>query len=86
MQEHLTKYQGIKNVVLGCTHYPLIKEDIKNILGDVTFFDGSQSLAKHLKKVLEENNLLFKNNGLVEFIDSSQNINKERRFREILNK
>jgi len=58
LQENLNKYKGkIENVVLGCTHYPLIQEEIKSVLGDVTFFNGAQSLAKHLKEVLKENSL-----------------------------
>ena len=56
---NLSKYKNkVENVVLGCTHYPLIQEEIKNVLGDVTFFNGAQSLAKHLKEVLKENSLL----------------------------
>lgn len=59
LNENLSKYKNkIENVVLGCTHYPLIQEEIKNVLGDVTFFNGAQSLAKHLKEVLKENSLL----------------------------
>ena len=56
---NLSKYKNkVENVVLGCTHYPLIQKEIKNVLGDVTFFNGAQSLAKHLKEVLKENSLL----------------------------
>jgi glutamate racemase len=59
LNENLSKYKNkVENVVLGCTHYPLIQEEIKNVLGDVKFFNGAQSLAKHLKEVLKENNLL----------------------------
>lgn len=48
----------MENVVLGCTHYPLIQEEIKKVLGDVQFFNGAESLAKHLKEILKENSLL----------------------------
>ena len=59
LNENLSKYKNkVENVVLGCTHYPLIQEEIKNVLGDVKFFNGAESLAKYLKKVLKENNLL----------------------------
>lgn len=59
LNENLSKYKNkVENVVLGCTHYPLIQEEIKNVLGDVKFFYGAQSLAKHLKEVLKENSLL----------------------------
>ncbi len=39
LKKYLSPYIGkVKNVVLGCTHYPLVQENIKAILGDVNFF------------------------------------------------
>ncbi len=86
LQVHLKKYQGkVKNVVLGCTHYPLIKKEINKVLKDVQFFDGSLSVAKHLATVLTENNLLNKEGGKIEFIDTSNSKEKEKRFYDLLN-
>ena len=73
LKEHLEIYKGkVKNVVLGCTHYPLIKQEIKQVLGDVQFFDGAPYLAKHLRELLKEKGLI--NNQTIEntiqFIDS----------------
>ena len=60
LKKHLSKYAGnVQNVVLGCTHYPLIQDEIKKILGDVTFFNGAPNLAKRLKNVLLMKNLLI---------------------------
>ena len=71
LKNNLEIYKGkIKNVVLGCTHYPLIKKEIKEVLGNVNFFDGSPSLAKNLKNILRQKDLLEKQKGNVEFIDS----------------
>ena len=62
LERELKEYKGkVKNVVLGCTHYPLIKEQIKEVLGDVEFFDGAKGVAKHAREVLEERNLLANN-------------------------
>ena len=77
-------YADVKNVVLGCTHYPLIKKEITEVLGNVNFYDGSVGVAKHTKEVLEEKNLLSNNTGKITFIDSSNNKEKERLFYEIL--
>lgn len=88
LEDELKPYIGkVDNVVLGCTHYPIIKDEIKNYLGNVNFFDGSNSLAKHLKKILIEKNLCNSNENIskIEFIDSSNDISKEKRFLEILN-
>src|SRR5574344_273537 len=64
-EELISKYKRkVKNVVVGCTHYPLVKEEITEILGDVRFFDGAPSLAKHLKDVLIEKKLLINRSDL----------------------
>lgn len=88
LQKHLAEYAGkIENVVLGCTHYPLAKQEMQAILGEVQFFDGSKSLALHLKKVLEQRNLCnTQGNGTITFIDTSKGTHKKERFFEIVHK
>ena len=83
LKENLSEYKGkVKNIVLGCTHYPLIQNQIKKVLGEVKFFNGAPNIAKHLKKVLEDGNLLNKEKkiGKIYFIDSSNSELKEERF------
>lgn len=87
LEENLSEYvEKVENVVLGCTHYPLVQEQIKQVLGNVKFFNGAPNLAKHLKDILEENNLEnnSKNKGKIEFIDSSNSKYKEIRFYKYL--
>lgn len=90
LQENIGQYKNkFENIVLGCTHYPLIKKEMMQVLGNnVKFFNGSNRLAIHLKNVLEENKLISKTKekGKVEFIDSSISKEKEKRFFEFLNK
>lgn len=74
----------VENVVLGCTHYPLIKNEIEDVLGKVQFFNGASNLAKHLKEVLEEKCLLNKGEGKIEFEDSQGIKEKQTRFFEFL--
>ena len=74
LDKTLDEYKGrAQNVVLGCTHYPLAKKEIKNILGDVRFFDGADGVSRQLKRVLEEKDLLSdgSDKGNITFIDSS---------------
>lgn len=83
LEKNLSKYKGnVENIVLGCTHYPLIKNQIKEVLGNVNFFEGSPSLALHLKQVLESKELvnLSENIGNIEFIDSNNSELKKERF------
>lgn len=89
LSENLSEYIGkVQNVVLGCTHYPLVETYIKEVLGDVKFFNGAYSLSKHLKQTLEEKRLLMQkeNKSNVEFIDSSNSKLKKERFFKYLEK
>lgn len=87
LEKNVAQYKGmVKNVVLGCTHYPLIKNQIRETLGDVRFFDGSESLANHLKKVLDEQNKISFSGGKIEFFDSQKSKIKEKRFWSLLQK
>lgn len=54
LEEKLTPYKGqVENVVLGCTHYPLVAKDIRKILGrDIKFFNGARGLARNLAEFL----------------------------------
>ena len=55
LEKNILKYKGkVKNVVLGCTHYPLIQKQINDVLGDVTFFNGAPYLARYLKNELQK--------------------------------
>ena len=83
LKENLSEYVGIvENVVLGCTHYPLVQKQIAQVLGNVKFFNGAPNLANHLKEILEQNNLIndSKNKGKIHFVDSSNSEYKKERF------
>ena len=54
---NLGEYKQIENVVLGCTHYPLIKDNIRKVLGNVKFFDGSAGIANELKRKIKEKDI-----------------------------
>lgn len=89
LEENLSQYRGrVRNVVLGCTHYPLIKAQIAAALGDVRFYDGSAGVARRLKYLLEAQGGSSGGSSRVEFEDSSADektrAQKEKRFFEIL--
>lgn len=51
--------QGIDSLVLACTHYPLIKNEIDAYYGGkVKIFDSAEVVALKLKSILEKENLL----------------------------
>ena len=85
LEINLNRYKDIDNVVLGCTHYPLIKKNIRRVLGNVKFFDGSLGVSKELVRQLELRGITFDNESFsVDFIDSNGNVSKENRFKELM--
>jgi len=51
--------EKIDSLVLGCTHYPLLKETIARVMGEsVTLIDSAKETARELKTLLEEKALL----------------------------
>lgn len=51
--------QKIDTLILGCTHYPLLKDVIQKVIGPgVTIIDSAYSTALASRKILEENKLL----------------------------
>ena len=86
LEENIGMYKDkVENVVLGCTHYPLIQKQIQEVLGQVQFFNGASNLAKHLKNRLEEKGNINCGQGKIEFEDSQNSEQKKQRFFEILN-
>jgi len=48
--------QGIDSLVLGCTHYPLVKDAIQRVAGEgITIFDPSNAIARRVRQVLGDN-------------------------------
>lgn len=49
------KNVGVDTVILGCTHYPILKEAIGDYMGEnVTLIDSGKETALYTKKVLRE--------------------------------
>lgn len=53
----------IDTLILGCTHYPLIKDTIQDVLGDsISIISSSEETAREASTVLDVNNLLNESN------------------------
>ena len=59
LKKHMSKYENIDAIVLGCTHYPYIKDKIKKYYPKAKVYDSSKGVAKELKRKLLENNILI---------------------------
>ena len=49
---------GVDSVVLGCTHYPFVRHQIADVLGDVPFFDGGDGTARRVGSLLAKDGML----------------------------
>ena len=55
---------GIDTLIMGCTHYPLIRSTIQEVLGEgVQLINPAYETARTLKQLLEEQDLLNKEDG-----------------------
>ena len=63
----------IDSMVLGCTHYSLIKDEISSVIPNVELLDGCLGVANEVKHQLEKNDLLDNGNGSLEIINTKDN-------------
>lgn len=57
-QVEIFRDNAIDCLVLGCTHYPYIKEDLQSLLPNIKIIDSGYAVAKQTKKILIENKIL----------------------------
>jgi len=51
--------EGVDTIVLGCTHYPFVREVISEVVGkNLSLIDTGAAVAKQLKRQLAESDLL----------------------------
>lgn len=59
LHEYFDQYIGtVDSIILGCTHYPIIKNQIKRILPNIEYISSSDSITKDIYEYLKNNNLL----------------------------
>ncbi len=49
---------NIDTLVLGCSHFPLIKNQIKELLPNVLILDSSEAVTRQVKRILKNNKRL----------------------------
>ena len=59
IKTYLDDFEGkVDTLILGCTHYPLLKEAIGKIYPDIKIVDPARETALDLKKILQKNEFL----------------------------
>ena len=65
LNDLLASYKNIADaLILGCTHYSLIKDEFKKVLPNTKLLDGVSGISKEVKKQLEKSNLLNNRSSL----------------------
>ena len=73
LERILSPYRGkLDAIVLGCTHYPFVRDTIRKILGEeVAILDGGEGTARQTRRCLEERDWLRQGEGSVQMENSS---------------
>ena len=73
LRQLLGPYVGkLDALVLGCTHYPFVKQTVARILGEQTaILDGSLGTARHTMHRLQEADLLLEGEGCLQIENSA---------------
>ena len=81
---NLEDYSGI---VLGCTHFPIFKKEIRKILPDnIEIFDSEKGITNILKRILNTNYPEYNNtNKKVELVQTIYTKQFENKFFDMLN-
>ena len=83
-EEYLAPFRAynIDTLILGCTHYPLLKRVITEVMGSgITLIDSAEETAKELHHLLREGNMLHPQSEKVERSYFVSDV--PRRFREV---
>ncbi|MFH2138330.1 MAG: glutamate racemase [Candidatus Omnitrophota bacterium] len=81
------KANGIDTIVLGCTHYPLLKPVIRQVLGNkVKLVDSAKQVAQNAKLILQKEKLLEMGDkkGKISFFVSDEPDNFSRQGKRFL--
>lgn len=77
----------VDTLVLGCTHYPLVRNVISRLMGDhVTIIDSGSAVARQVQRVLEREKCVRPGSmpGDLRAFTSGSPANLARQFRELL--
>ena len=59
IKTYLDDFKGkVDTLILGCTHYPLLKDAISKLYTDIKIVDPAKETALDLKEILEQNEFL----------------------------
>lgn len=68
LADDLGQYRGkVDSIILGCTHYPIITSQFKDVLGEIEYISSSESVSKEVEFYLVDHHCIDKSHqGVVE--------------------
>ena len=73
----LIRNSAVDVVVLGCTHFPFIKEEIRQVIGvTISLLDSGLAVARHVQRILERNHLFTNSSRASHEFYSTGNVKK----------
>lgn len=76
---NLQKYKDIQAVVLGCTHYNFIADEVSKIFPKASVFTNLDGVVKRTKYIINKNNFRLNNNISVKLFASGKNLQDEKK-------
>jgi len=88
LTKYLSKLEDTKTdyLVLGCTHYPFLKNTIKSIRPQIKTVDSGQAIAKRVKNILSELKLRNTLGGKVVYLTTDDSSKFSKAASRLLNK
>ena len=82
----LKKFQEIEVLALGCSHYPILRDEIQKILGlEVLILDSGPAVARQVKRVLETNKMLSSKKSKIRFFTTGNPADFKRIVEKLIN-
>ncbi len=81
--------EGADRIVLGCTHYPFLKDTLAKIAKelyperDIEIIDPAPAVAKHLREVMESEGLIRRDGYSITLLSSGDSSQLEKTYRTI---
>lgn len=82
--------QGADKIVLGCTHYPFLKDTIMRVAGeiapdrDIEVIDPAPAVARHLFELMSEEGLICKDGFSISLHSSGDKTQLEKTYKTLL--
>lgn len=54
---NINKNHNIKDIILGCTHYPIVLDEFKRIAPNINFINPAYEQVMYIKRMMEEVNI-----------------------------